>query len=321
MDDGHLGRLVRAAGVSDLVEVLADRLSPADLTSLLLAVYRRRAAGISPVKVLDAFERSRFTGVAAVEAAAMSAFDAMWLAELSALGYEGLELSPVSPLGTISAVTSVDQNKVMTTVRNSEVLADSTNVLALESALRRRAILRSSPRGRQPVRLCSSHRLVRGQFFDQPGMLPHFRLMALTTAGRDEGSFRFESRALREHVHAHLRLLDAAAARDLSIGKVLVSLTDLTSGGVRRSAMEREVVEPLAAGFPAVAFSFDDSREAGRRYYRDACFFIHATTSRDERLLLSDGGFTDWTARLLSNAKERLLISGLGTERLVTSFG
>jgi ubiquinone/menaquinone biosynthesis C-methylase UbiE len=39
-----------------------------------------------------------------------------------------------------------------------------------------------------------------------------------------------------------------------------------------------------------------------------------------EELLLTDGGLTDWTARLLNNRKERLAISGLGTERLITQF-
>jgi hypothetical protein len=31
---------------------------------------------------------------------------------------------------------------------------------------------------------------------------------------------------------------------------------------------------------------------------------------------IGDGGFTDWTARLIANQKERLLISGLSTDRL-----
>lgn len=35
---------------------------------------------------------------------------------------------------------------------------------------------------------------------------------------------------------------------------------------------------------------------------------------------MADGGFTTWTADLLSNAKERLLISGLGIERLCGLF-
>ncbi|WP_203907869.1 hypothetical protein [Rhizocola hellebori] len=319
MNEGHLERLARESGIADLVDVLAQRLAPADLTSLLLEVYRRRAAGLTPAKVLEAFESSRFAGVAVVDAAAMSAFDAGWLSLLAQLGFDGLELSPVSPLGTVAAVSTVDQNKVLTTSRNSEVLADSTNVLALEAASRRRALLRRDPRSRELVRLCASHRLVRGQLFHGPGMLPHFRLMALTTAGRAEDSFGFEVRALREHVLAHLRLLEAATGQGLAIDAVAVSLTDLT-GGARQPLLQREVVAPLADEFPAVTFEFDDSRQAGRGYYRDACFFIHATTPQRQRFLLTDGGLTDWTAQLLNNRKERLAISGLGTERLISQF-
>lgn len=33
---------------------------------------------------------------------------------------------------------------------------------------------------------------------------------------------------------------------------------------------------------------------------------------------IGDGGFTDWTAGLIASKKERLLISGLGMDRLAT---
>ena len=57
----------------------------------------------------------------------------------------GVELSPVSPLGTINVLSGVHQNRVVATDRNTEVVADSTNSLALEAALRRRAKLRADP--------------------------------------------------------------------------------------------------------------------------------------------------------------------------------
>ncbi|NUW41982.1 hypothetical protein [Nonomuraea rhodomycinica] len=55
--------------------------------------------------------------------------------------------------------------------------------------------------------------------------------------------------------------------------------------------------------------------------YRDACFEIRATTPAGDDLNLGDGGFVTWSADLLGNAKERLLISGLGLERLCERFG
>ena len=65
---------------------------------------------------------------------------------------------------------------------------------------------------------------------------------------------------------------------------------------------------PLAAGEHAGASLID------RRFH------VHATTADGARVQLVDGGFTDWTQRLLSDRKERLLISGVGSELLTTRF-
>ena len=59
----------------------------------------------------------------------------------------------------------------------------------------------------------------------------------------------------------------------------------------------------------------DRGREAGRGYYRDLCFKVNAYADGEPREV-GDGGFTDWTARLTANQKERLLILGLSTDRL-----
>ncbi|MGA5759927.1 hypothetical protein [Nonomuraea bangladeshensis] len=55
----------------------------------------------------------------------------------------------------------------------------------------------------------------------------------------------------------------------------------------------------------------DPGRESGRGYYSGLCFKVYA-----DGMEVGDGGFTDWTARLLGNRKERLLISALGLDRL-----
>jgi hypothetical protein len=43
------------------------------------------------------------------------------------------------------------------------------------------------------------------------------------------------------------------------------------------------------------------------------CFWVHR-----EDMQLADGGFVDWTQRLLGDAKERLLVSGVGSDRVCT---
>ena len=59
----------------------------------------------------------------------------------------------------------------------------------------------------------------------------------------------------------------------------------------------------------------DRARQAGRGYYHSLCFKVNAYVQGEAREI-GDGGFTDWTARLTANHKERLLISGLSTDRL-----
>jgi hypothetical protein len=304
MDPRIVERIERTAGVPGLVDVLADRLSPSDLQSLLLAVHRRRVAALVPAQVLNRYADNAFAAPSPLRPLALNAVDRLAFERLDALGFTGVELSPVAPLGSVAALATVDQAKVLTADRGCEVVADSTNSLALECALRRR---RLAPGSRERIRLYASHRLVRGQRFTGPGVRQHFRLLALATAGRDEGSYRFQAEALAEHASALLGIL-----ADHALTGVRLPVTDL-SGGRHRPALAR-VLADVAERHPAVEVTFDDARTSG--YYTDACFKVYAGPVE-----LGDGGFTTWTAQLLGNAKERLLVSCIGTERLVEAAG
>jgi hypothetical protein len=289
-------RIERAVNAPGLVDALGE-LSPTDLRSLLLEVHRRQAARLTPAQVLAQYRRDRFTGPSDTDPAVLNDFDRLAFGTLRAHGYTPLELAPVAPLGTVSVLSPLDQNRVLTTGRGTELVADSTNVLALESAVRRA--------GRERVRLCASHRLLRTQPFPQ-GWSQHFRLLALTIAGRDEGSFRFETESLRDQLTAMLSLLTG-------LDDVRVTVTDL---GGRRDLLADCVLAPVAKRFPQVEVDFDDEREKGLGYYVDACFDISG-----RGVSFADGGFTTWTRQLLGNAKERLLTGGLGVDTVHTNFG
>ena len=64
----------------------------------------------------------------------------------------------------------------------------------------------------------------------------------------------------------------------------------------------------------------DDQRESGRDYYADLCFHVYAKDAEGQWLEMADGGVVNWTQRLLNNAKERCVISGIGSERVCTRF-
>ncbi len=213
--------------------------------------------------------------------------------------FELLMLAPLAPLGTHSALGPVSQDKVVTAMRACEAAADPTNALALEAAVRRI----SAPDA--PVRLAAIQRVVRAQHTERAGYLAHFSLLGLVTAGRDDGGHRFEREAVAEHVRAV-----AAALAAVGFAQVQLVLTPLTPAG---QAIAVAVGALLAASPVEVAVDID--REASRGYYRELCFKINVMSSA-EWSEVGDGGFTDWTVQLTASNKERLLISGVGIDRV-----
>jgi hypothetical protein len=350
-------RIVAESGVPRLFTVLADELSPGDLQSLLLSVYQKRAQRITEPDALARFERTPLVAPSTVDARLLNEFDRAAFA--AADDFEAIELSPVCPLGSSLSLGGIDQNNVLTTIRNAELLGDSTPALALECARRRRPQSRRS--ADQPVRLCSSQRVVRLQPFDFPGFTPHFRLLGMVTAGRDSGSSTFEMQHLSEHICVYLRLFRALNSVGLSLTTPLVEISDLAAteallaaagvsrdeirahvrahivGGSERfldergirlpeskadslaesprlALVQRQVVDALQAQFPEAEFRFTLARLEGLGYYAGLCLRISPTAPDGQRYPVADGGFTNWTARLLQDNKERLLTSGVGSE-------
>jgi hypothetical protein len=291
-----LRRLLPAIGGAEVVERLAG-LSGSDFTTVMLAVARRRAARETPASVLRRYRSDRFVQPAGAPSARLRLAEDM-LASGLPRDFELLTLAPLVPLGTHAVLGPLSQDKIVTAMRACEAAADPTSALALAAAVRR-----ISARD-VPVRLAALQRVVRVQQA-QPGYFAHFSLLGLVTAGRDEGGHRFEWQSVAEHARALAAGLTAAR-----FARIQLALTPLTQAGL---AVAGAISESLA-GAP-VDVVVDDDRQAGRGYYRELCFKINvmAGTTWTE---VGDGGFTDWTARLTASNKERLLISGLGVDRM-----
>jgi hypothetical protein len=295
-----LRRVAREIGGTEVVDRLAD-LSGSDFTSVMLEVVRRRAARETPASVLRRYKQDRFVQPGSIP------WDAGRRAEDILLGclpadVDVVTLAPLVPLGTHSALGTVSQNKVVTAIRACEVAADPTNALALEAAVRRAGPAVGT------VRLAAIQRVVRAQQFEA-GLSAHFGLFAMVTAGRDEGSCRFEQAALAGQVR-----FAVAGLRAADLPEVQVALTPFSEAGERIAAGTAAEL----AGLPA-HIVLDHDRAAGRGYYRDLAFSVSALAG-GRPAEIGDGGFTDWTAKLLASTKERLLISGYGLDRVAAAI-
>jgi hypothetical protein len=288
---------------------LEDGLTQADLQAVLLDIARQRAATMTPARLMRRWREDRYVTPAASDPRQVSRVEArLW--QLLPGEFAGIELSPVTPLGTCTAVAPGSQDRVISTVRGTEVVSDPTNVLALEAAVRRRR--QNRRRGTTPpVHLAACHTVLRAQPFDAPGLFQHFRLFALVTSARDSGSAATEAATLI----THLRFWTAAVG-DLIEGtparRAAVSYTVFDSPPLAERIAETVLpaLEPLP---PGVTISEDPDRQHGRGYYQRGAIKIHVDGQE-----IGDGGFTDWTAQLTSDAKERCFTSCLSTERLAT---
>jgi hypothetical protein len=316
MPNKIIERINKNCGVPNLLEILSEKISLSDLQSLLLEVYRKRSFALSPVDLLRQYKNNRFVQPASISRADLCNFDLMIL-EILPGTWEMIELSPLAPLGTNSAVAAIDQNNVVTTIRNTDVCSDNTNVLALECSLRRKKLLKKNPRSLQKICLASSHRVVRPQIFDEAVSFAHFQLFGLCTAGRDQGSFGFESESLIEHIDFYIKLIHKAKEQGYIYSKVKIILTALHE--IRLAALE-SIIQQCASEDPVISFQVDQQRQSGGGYYSEAAFQIWMSDTKDQEYLIVDGGFTDWTQKLLANRKERLLISGMGSERFIHCF-
>ncbi|HWU18266.1 MAG TPA: hypothetical protein VN155_11335 [Devosia sp.] len=307
-----LDRIVAASGVPDLVDILAARLSPTDLQSLLLEVYDRRSSARSPADLLADYEKSRFFGAASLTPADAAEWDAVL--STSAGDCQFLTLSPMAPLGACAVVAPVGQSWSVPTVRTGEVVSDATNVLAIEAALLRRAAAKRDPKSQEIVHLATTHRVVRPQAYAKPGLLAHFALSAMVSAGRDRGSLGFEAAALHAQIGAWLTAYRRYFGPKLRLG---ISYTLPRPGN---PDARLEALRALAEAHNAELIE-DAERSAANGYYAGFCFHLLGGWPDGELRQLADGGMVDWTAKLLGNAKERLLISGCGVEGLVALRG
>jgi hypothetical protein len=275
---------------------LASGLAASDLWSLLLDVIEQRTARCTPKSIQQQWARDRFVCPAYTDQRTLNALDGHLLD--SALSFEALELSPLTPLGSCSAVALASQNKIVSTLRGTEVVSDPTNVLALESARR----LSQDPT--RIVKLATCHRCVRAQPFPKlPGYAAHFRLFSLATAGHETKDHGLLVESLAEHIRTHLSALDRLELSGYSFGERRITI-------LATPARER-LGQRIAASVGATPVVFEPLT---RDYYDGLRFMINARCPTGDSIPLIDGGAFDWVGKLTSNRKHVFVASALGSQ-------
>jgi hypothetical protein len=272
-----------------------------ELRTLLLAVAEQRASRRSPHEVMRQWREDRLVRPASTDPRLLAQLEARFWTALPA-EFEGVEMSPVAPLGTCSTVAGVSQNRVVSTTRLGEVVSDSTSALAVELASRRQ-----DAASHETVHLATCQRQLRAQVFG-PGAGSHFRLLCLASGTRDRGSGTAHAALLTQQLLAWRTVCAQLPAQ-------LVVTVEVAAWDPALAERVDDTVLPAVETNERFRVVLSPERTRARGYYSTGALLITARAPGGESAELGDGGFTDWTALLSSNAKELCLVSCLSTER------
>jgi hypothetical protein len=307
--------ILKKTGLQGLVDSMVHKISFSELQSLLLKIFELKVATKKVSDILTDYQSNRFVKPSDVDPVAHRNLE-LSIFSLLPDGFELLDLSPLTPLGTSSVLTTVHQNNIISTIKNTEVAADTTNILALECALRRKKLYQKDSKNTEKVKLCSAQRVTRGQPFKGEGFSAHFCVVALCTAGKDEGNFKFETECLAEHIDFYIKIIDRLIDKK-EIQKINIKFFEYE--GFDNSVMI-EIIKSQLACRDDIYFEVEKNSDFGKGYYLKLRFSISIVNQNNNEFSYIDGGFTDWTCKLLNNKKERLLTSGIGTDYLLRTI-
>jgi predicted acetyltransferase len=302
-ESGMAWKILSRVGSPGLLSDLGARLSMSEINSLLLEVFRIKTRLMKPAELLRHYEINRFVKPSELNPVLVYRFSADLLEMAEKRSYRPLELSPVTVLGSCSTVAQVDQNKVLSALRGTEVISDATNALALHiCALKNRENIKRTER----LRCCAVHRHIRTQHFQGKNQLSHFILYGMVISGADEGNCKFEKEALWETFGFYHDYL--SGQHYLRNPRFIIWPRN------GENTFTNAIIQFLRQGS-----SWDIRKEdapSENNYYQGLQFKIKASFENTE-YEIGDGGFVDWPKKILQNNKERMLISGIGLERLV----
>ena len=217
--------------------------------------------------------------------------------------FELIELSPVAQLGTSSIMATVNQKKVLTALRNTEVQSDPTNSIALHYA----SLKKNNELSEKTYNFSNVSRVIRTQVFSNPNFTPHFPILCLISCGMDTGSFEFE----KTEIHKHFVITQDVCKSVFGVNNLFFEIIPCKEYDSNSPLISNSLSHIKNSGFD-VRIAESDSQN---NYYYGMRIKVKIIADGVE-YEIGDGGLLDWTQKLLANKKERMLTMGLGIQLL-----
>ena len=279
MKDEAIKHIISRCNLNEIVDILSDKLSGSELNSLLLQVFDRRpTTKETPSSLLSKYSKNKLAKPAQLDFLEFKEEELECCKIIANNNYELIELSPVAQLGTSSVMATVNQKKVLTALRNTEVQSDPTNA-----------------------------RVIRTQVFSNPNFTPHFPLLCLISCGMDTGSFEFE----RTELHKHLAITQKVCKEVFGFENIFFEIIPCKGYDEKSQLVSDTFFYTKNSGLD-IRIAKSDSHN---NYYYGIRIKAKIIIDGVEHEI-GDGGLLNWTQNLLANKKERMLTMGIGIQLL-----
>jgi len=276
-------------------EALLRTLNPIELRTILADVARSRASNQTPADLIRRWREDKLLEPSMLDPReALPITGKLW--EVVPPEFVGVTLSQLTSLGSGIHLGGLGQNRVVTTMRGTEVLADPKHGLALEASRRRR-------NGHSRVHLATHARCTHA--WDHSEESSHELRFALVSSAPDGGGLSTEADLLDLHLDYWREIMGTVVPR----GRIELTVWDSTLAGLIEARGTRDGV--------IVVDSASDERRPWRNPYTTAAFRFVVDGDGDEAHEVGDGGFVTWTQALTRNRKDRCLVSGVSVDAIV----
>ena len=274
-------------------EALLRSLNSVELRTILADVARTRASDETYADLIKRWREDRLLMPSLLDPReAIPVTARLW--EAVPREFVGVTLSQLTSLGSGIHLGGLGQNRVVTTMRGTEVLADPAHGLALEASRRRR-------NGHSRVHLATHARCTHA--WDQAEESAHELRFSLVSSCPDSGGLSTEADLLDLHLDYWREIIGSLVPQ----GRIELTVWDHTLAGLIESRGTRDDVIVVAGK--------DDDRRPWRNPYTTAAFRF--VVQGEEPVELGDGGFVTWTQALTRNRKDRCLVSGISVDAVV----
>jgi|LSQX01.2.fsa_nt_gb hypothetical protein len=205
---------------NDLIKDLKE-LKTGVLSSTLIGLSEERVKETSLADVLNQYNDNRF-----VEPSEIDGKEIIKISNIIANSFPDecrfVELAPVLPFGSHALLTKINQKTILTTNRNTEVVADGVIGLALEASSKY-----INNQGLETTDYANLHRETRAQQHSQPGFTAHYHALSYNSSAKAKNYEVFETSYFEKHIKQYLNILETLNKQNYETTEVNVYLSNI----------------------------------------------------------------------------------------------